>query len=157
VWHYSLALLLGFSLLSPTIASAHKGEKEHLKLSEEEALNFGTVAGSSDGSSTIILSPTGAVTTTGYGFVINDDLKIGKYKVKGPDNATVLITLPNTVTLSNGYSQATLSNFTSSPSGVGTLNDHGKLTIKVGATLTIPVGQAGGEYSGPMTIYVDFQ
>ncbi|PHS78132.1 MAG: hypothetical protein COB59_08715 [Rhodospirillaceae bacterium] len=156
-----LALLVGtgicLGLFSSTMAYAGKTKKPKVKISEKRSLQLGTVAGSSDGPSTIILSPSGAVTTTGYGFVLKDQFKVGKYRVEGPDNANVLITLPNTVTLSSGSSQAILSNFTSSPSGVGTLNNHGKLTIKVGATLSIPTGQTGGEYTGPITIYVDLQ
>jgi len=159
---YGLAVVVSLGLVYlglflPTVAHADKPTTTTVTLSEKHSLEFKTVAGSADGPSTIILSPTGAITTTGYGIVIRDRFDVGKYSVRGPHNATVLITLPNTVTLTNGASQATLSNFTSSPSGVGTLNHRGKLTIKVGATLTIPAGQAGGDYSGPMTIFVDLQ
>lgn len=152
-----VGLSLCFSLFTAPVAQAGKSKPPTLAVSEKRSLDFGTVAGSSDGSSSIVLSPSGAVTTTGYGIVIKDRLQVGKYEVRGPKYAQVLITLPSTVTLSSGSSQATLSNFTSWPSGAGVLNDHGKLTIKVGATLSIPTGQAGGAYTGPMTIYVDFQ
>lgn len=120
-------------------------------------IRFGMVAGSSDGPSTFVLSPTGTLSTTGYGIVMRGNVRAGTYKIVGPANANVLITLPTTVTLSNGTSNAILSNFTSSPSAVGTLNRRGKLTLKVGATLTVPAGQPGGQYTGPVTIFVDLQ
>lgn len=136
--------------------SDHEDEKS-LEIYESQDIEFGTVAGSSDGSGSIILSPTGALNTTGYGVVIAGNARAGKYKVKGPPGATVLITLPTTAQVSNGSASTTLSNFTSSPSAVGTLNSQGKLTILVGATMALPAGQPGGEYSGTFVIFVDLQ
>lgn len=126
-------------------------------VSEFRSIEFGTVAGSADGPSTIVLSPTGALTTTGYGIVIKGTVRAGEYKITGPANASVLITLPTTATLSSPTSSVTLSNFTSSPSGVGTLSSQGKLTISVGATMSLPAGQTGGDYTGTLAIFVNLQ
>jgi len=134
-----------------------KPDDKSLKVYESQGLKFGTVAGSSDGSGSIILSPTGALNTTGFGVVIADNARAGKYKVKGPPGATVLITLPSSVHVSNGTASTTLSNFTSSPSAVGTLNSQGKLTILVGATMALPAGLPGGEYNGTYDIFADLQ
>ena len=159
--HLTAAFIGALAFIVPQSAehafAAKPGAGTTVTVSEFRAIAFGTVAGSVDGPSTIILSPTGGVTTTGYGIAIKGTVRAGEYKVTGPANATVLITLPTTATISNGTSSTTLTNFTSSPSGVGTLDSKGKLTISVGATMNIPAGQAGGDYTGSFPIFVDLQ
>ena len=152
-------LLIGAAVCTPSVTHAAKptGGPTPVAVSEFRTIEFGTVAGSADGPSTFALNTAGALTATGYGIVIKGTARAGEYKITGPDNATVLITLPTTATLSNGTSNATLSNFTSSPSAVGTLDNRGKLTLTVGATLTVPAGQSAGDYTGPITIFVDLQ
>ncbi|MFC1673505.1 DUF4402 domain-containing protein [Pseudomonadota bacterium] len=137
--------------------AAKPGGTTTVTVSEFRTIAFGTVAGSADGPSTVVLSPAGAITTTGYGIAIKGTVRAGEYKIVGPANANVLITLPATATISNGVSNATLSNFTSSPASVGTLSNKGKLTIAVGATLNLPAGQASGDYTGTFPIFVDLQ
>ena len=136
--------------------SDEENEKS-LEVHEAQGIKFGTVAGSSDGSGSVILSPTGALNTTGFGVLIAGNARAGKYKVKGPPGATVLITLPSSAQVSSGSASTTLSSFTSSPSMVGTLNSRGKLTILVGATMALPAGLPGGKYTGTYAIFVDLQ
>lgn len=128
-----------------------------ITVSEFRSIEFGTVAGSSDGPGTAVLSPTGVLTTTGYGIVIKGTTRAGEYKITGPANGTVLITLPTSATLTSGTANATLTNFTSSPSGLGTLNSQGKLSVLVGATLEVPAGMSAGTYDGTFSIFVDLQ
>lgn len=128
-----------------------------ITVAEFRSIEFGVVAGSSDGPGTIVLSPAGALTSTGYGTAISGTVRAGEYKITGPANGAVLITLPASATLSNGVANVTLHSFTSSPSGVGTLDSRGKLTISVGATMALPAGQAAGNYTGTFTIFVDPQ
>ena len=147
----------GVYSLDPAKAARPGSDPATVTVSESRAIQFGTVAGSGDGPSTIVLSPAGTLTTTGYGVVVSGTVRAGEYKIEGPANATVLITFPATATISNGTSTATLQNFTSSPSGTAVLDSRGKLTISVGATLSLPAGQAGGDYTGTYTIFVDLQ
>ena len=83
--------------------------------------------------------------------------RTAKFEVDGPDNKKVIITLPTTVTLSNGTATTVLRNFQSVPSGVVNLGDDGEIYIKVGATMDIPTGLPRGRYRGSFTIYVDLQ
>lgn len=149
-------MALGAALMS-TAAQADRSGDDSLEISERRSIKFGMVAGSSDGPGTAILSPSGALTTTGYAIAISGTVCAGEFEVQGPDNAEVIITLPSSVTISKGSSTVTLSNFTSSPSGTATLNRRGRLTITVGATLSLPANQAAGEYEGTFPIYVDLQ
>lgn len=154
---------LVMGVLATPLAATHTsaGDKhsdpEEIEISESRSIEFGTVAGSADGPGTIVLSPSGALSTTGYGVVIKGHGRAGKYKIEGPSRAYVLITLPSSATLSSGSSHATLNNFTASPSGVARLDKHGRLTVEVGATLNLPAGQLGGEYTGTFPIFVDLQ
>jgi len=158
-WAFAMGVTVCSGALVPCVVHAAKptGGVTPIAVSEFRTIEFGTVAGSSDGPSTFVLSTAGALTGTGYGIVIKGTVRAGEYKITGPANANVLITLPTTATLTNGTSNAMLSNFTSSPATVGTLDSRGKLTLTVGATLTVPAGQSAGEYTGPVTIFVDLQ
>jgi len=138
-------------------AHAAKPVKPLLDVTESQAISFGMTAGSSDGPSTFVLAPNGTLTATGYGIVIKGRVREGEFKVRGTAGASVLITLPTTASLSNGGATVTLSNFTSVPSGVGLLDHKGQLIIKVGATLSLPAGHPGGEYSGTFPVFVDLQ
>lgn len=149
--------------VAPQPVSAKKDDDpgdddERLEVSEKRSMAFGTVTSSADGSGTVVLSPNGGLSTTGYATILKDRSRVGEFKIEGPDRATVIITLPSSVTFSNGTSTTTLTNFTSSPpAGVATLDRRGKLTLMVGATMNIPANQNAGDYTGTFTIYVDQQ
>jgi hypothetical protein len=132
-----------------------EGRKTKLKVREKRKLKFDKTASSIDGPGTITLSPTGSVNATGDVVVMGYRFQTAKFVVTGPKNTNVTITLPTSVTVSNGQTTTTLHNFQSVPSGVANLGNNGKLTIKVGATLNIPAGLNRGRYRGPFRIYVD--
>lgn len=127
-----------------------------VEIDEKRSLRFGVVASSYDGPGTATISPDDAFTTTGYAIPMGGNPRAARYKIEGPKNGTVIITLPTSVTVYSSSGTATLSNFVSSPpAGAVQLNKKGKLTLKVGATLTVPAGQSGGRYRGHFTIYAD--
>lgn len=80
-----------------------------------------------------------------------------QFTVAGTAGATYAITLPanDTVTLSDGSNTMAVNNFTSSPSGTGTLTG-GSQVLRVGATLTAGIAQAPGSYTGSFTVSVQY-
>jgi len=108
-------------------------DKVEIKIEEKHALRFGTVASSYDGTGTATVSPSGTLTTTGYAIELGGNSRAAEYKVKGPKNGAVLITLPTTATVTSRSGSATLTNFVSNPpAGIAQLDHKGKLTVKLG-------------------------
>lgn len=137
-------------------------DKKHrpnkVKITEQKKLRFGSIASSFDGPGTATVTPDGTLSTSGYAIPMGGNPQAGKYKLKGKKNAWVLVTLPTSATLYSNWGTATLTNFVSDPpAGMVQLNNKGNLTLKLGATLTVPPGQPGGRYRGHFTIYADPQ
>jgi len=67
LWFGGLVSGLG---VEPAYAAKPGSTTPTVSISEFRSLEFGTVAGSADGSSTLVMSPAGVLTATGYGVVI---------------------------------------------------------------------------------------
>lgn len=161
---FAMLALVALNLCLPQTAWAGKDKGDddddeiEIELEERRTLRFSTIASSYAGPGAATVSPSGILTTTGYAIYLDGNPRAAEYKIKGPKNGTVLITLPTTVTVSGPSGSAVLTSFVSDPpAGAVQLNSKGKLTLKMGATLNIPTGQAGGEYTGAFTVYVDPQ
>ena len=78
------------------------------------------------------------------------------FEVTGQPGFIYAITLPTTATLSDGSHNMSIAKFISSPAQTGTLNNEGNQTLRVGATLTVPVAEPAGFYinttSVPVTV-----
>jgi hypothetical protein len=107
---------------------------------------------------TIVLEPGGTRTSTG-GATLNSAVPGGpaSFEIIGDTSATYIITLPNSVTLSspNGQSMQ-VDQFTSLPSETGQLDGGGRQTLFVGGTLNVGANQLYGDYSGVMTVIVEY-
>lgn len=125
-------------------------------VSEFRTLEFADVAGSSQGPGTVTITTTGNKSTTGFALNFGGNHRAAQFKVaNGTPNGTVLITLPTSVTMSNG---ASLHSFVSDPpAGIATLDNKGKMIIRVGATMDLPTNPSGGDISASFTIFVDEQ
>jgi hypothetical protein len=114
-------------------------------------MNFGNIiAGSSSG--TVSLDPAGIRSvTTGITLpAAPGTVTAATFQVTGQGNSTYTITLPTSayeITRTSGSGTMEISNFTSSPSGSGTLIS-GTQIISVGATLTVGADQPVGVYTG---------
>lgn len=130
-----------------------------LTLTKMIDMNFGNVAvGTSPG--TVILSPSGTREATGgVTLPVNTgSVAAASFTVTGATNYTFSISLPaSPVTLKSGANSLTVGAFTSSPTPNGTLTG-GTATLNVGATLTVPAGQAAGVYTTetPFTVTVNY-
>lgn len=130
-----------------------------IAVSEFRSLEFADVAVGALGGGTITITTGGGKTVGGTATDMGGNHRAAEFKVTGDANAPIIITLPSSITISNtsGSGSATVSNFTSSPSGATNLDNKGKLTIVVGATLNLPAGANAGNYAGSFTIFVDEQ
>jgi len=76
-------------------------------------------------------------------------------KVTGESDRQITASLAQqSLTLGNGSNVITIDNFTMFYSG-GALGDG--ITVKVGATVTVPADMPSGDYSGTMTMIVAYQ
>lgn len=71
-----------------------------------------------------------------------------QFSIIGYASTTFAITLPASVTISNGTSQMTVNNFISDLGATATLNAYGEATLNIGATLNVNPGQEPGLYQG---------
>lgn len=136
-------------------AKPGSGEPPPVAVSQFRTLEFGSASATTSGTGTVTISAAGAKSTTGFAIDMGGAHRAAEFKVTGPENQAVTITLPTSVQISDGSSTVTLHSFTSTPSGTATLSNRGKLTIFVGATADIGVGQSDNAYTGSFTIFVD--
>ena len=128
-------------------------------------MNFGKVAVSASLGGTVLLAPADGSRTPSGGVTLpvaagTSDVTPAIFTVSGEGAYTYSITLPNTaLTITETTSPATMTvdNFTSSPSGTGTLAS-GTQTLRVGATLNVAAGQAAGLYTSttPFSVTVNY-
>ena len=121
-------------------------------------MNFGNVAVIGT-AGTVVLTPAGSRSATG-GVTLPataGTVAAAAFNVTGIGSYTYAITLPTTaltLTRNSGTETMDVNNFTSSPSGTGTLSS-GAQTITVGATLNVAGSQVAGTYvSAPSTFTV---
>jgi hypothetical protein len=123
-------------------------------------MNFGNVAVQSSTAGTVVLAPAGTRTATG-GVTLPTTagtVTAASFTVNGTAGYTYTITLPSTATtITSGANTMTVTNFTSSPSGTGTLTG-GSQVLNVGATLNVSAGQPAGEYvsATPFDVTVNY-
>lgn len=118
-------------------------------------LNFGNIASSAAiGSVTIAPAGTrssiGGVTPSAIG-----DYSKAAFSATGENYATYAITLPESVSLSDGTHTMLVNAFISTPAN-GTFNASGTQTIEVGATLNVGATQASGTYNGTYNVTIAY-
>ncbi|MFN2378829.1 MAG: DUF4402 domain-containing protein [Bacteroidales bacterium] len=120
-----------------------------ISLAHAADMYFGNVA--VDGTAgTVILAPDGTRTPVG-GVTLpatTGTVTAASFTVGGTNSYTYVITLPGSITISDGATATmTVDNFTSDPSGTGTLSGTGTQILNVGATLNVDGNQTPGNYT----------
>ena len=118
-------------------------------------LNFGSFAVSASTAGTVIVDAADGRTFGGAGGASAVSTATGfvsaSFDLSGVATATFSITLPTApVTVTHTTVPAntmSVSAFVSNPATTGVLDASGLRTVKVGATLTVPAGQAAGTYT----------
>jgi len=123
-------------------------------------MSFGNVAVSTL-AGTVVMTPAGARSVTGGCTLpaVTGSPAAAVFNVTGAANYTYAITLPaGATTITSGTDNMTVDNWTSTPSGAGTLSAGGAQTLTVGATLNVAGSQPAGTYvSGtPFTVTVNY-
>ncbi len=123
-----------------------------ISISKINDMNFGEIAVISSASGTVIIDPSGSISSGGSGGVTliltTGSVSSASFNVTGAAGYTYNITLPTgSIPVSSGSNTMDLSSFTCSVSPLGLLSTGGTQLLTVGATLNVPAGQAVGTYS----------
>ena len=168
-WFFSLATMS--AVLAPGLANAAQATGSAQALVIEpgsvvplNALRFGQfMQPAAAGTLTIDINST--VTATG-GVAGNQNIiqvgtgrGPGTFLLGGTPNRQTDITLPASITITNGAATMTVNTLTTNTPGTGKLklDATGSAVLIVGATLNVAANQAVGPYSGTYTITVVFQ
>ncbi len=118
-----------------------------------QTLEFGSMTVGASGG-TVTIDPGSSRSSVGADLhLFGTGYRAATFNVSGSANNTYDITLPGTVTITNGSTGSmTVDNWTSTPSGTGTLDGTGNQTVQVGATLNVGANQEVGTYSGTFTV-----
>lgn len=122
-----------------------------------QALSFGRFV--ANGGGTVSVTPASGWTRTGGVILVPSGAgAAAHFQVSGAASQAYTITLPsdNQVVLSNGSNTMAVNNFSSSPSGSGTLSPSGQQQLRVGAELTVSGSQAPGTYTGSFPVTVNY-
>lgn len=120
-------------------------------------MRFGEVS-ASNMPGTIVLEPGGA-RTSNQGATLNSAVPGGpaSFEVIGDPSSTFIITLPVSVTLTSASGEnMEVDRFTSLPAATGQLDAGGRQTLFVGGTLNVNANQLYGNYSGVMSVTVEY-
>jgi len=115
-------------------------------------MNFGALsAGPTAG--TVIITATGLRSSTGgVGLNSGSFSSPATLLLVGIPNASFAISLPSSITISDGSNTMMVDNFVSVPSGTGQLDASGNQTLTIGGTLNVFANQPIGNYQGIMTV-----
>ncbi|HEV7572869.1 MAG TPA: DUF4402 domain-containing protein [Thermoanaerobaculia bacterium] len=117
-------------------------------------LNFGTIISGSTG--TVTVSPAGVETAIGATVLNpNPNVSAAQFNVTGEPSTVYTITLPGTITITNGAQTMSVGGFQSTPAS-GVLSAGGSQALQVGATLNVGTNQAVGSYSGTFSVTVNY-
>lgn len=119
-----------------------------VSVAKTEDMEFGTIIITGNGGS-IILTPAGTYSAHGAKIPVSKgNVTAACLSVTGQPGTTYAITLPPSCKLTNEDNEIiTVGPFRSSPNSTGILNAEGKQMLRIGATLNLNAGQAGGVYT----------
>ncbi len=126
-----------------------------LQVASVTDLYFGTIAPSLTAADTVIVSAAGAKTCGAELTCLTEDHTAAQFDVTGEADITYTITLPTSISLSNGAGGSmTVDSFTGSKAS-GTLV-AGADSFTVGGSLGVAANQATGSYTGTFTVAVEY-
>jgi hypothetical protein len=141
-------------------ASASANVIAPISMTKTVDLNFGNIAVSVSAGGTVVLVPAGTRSAGGAGGVTlpvtSGTVAPATFTISGNASYTYAITLPSSVTITNGSQSMTVNGFSSTPSSTGTIGTGGTQNLTVGATLNVSAAQNPGTYTNatgvPVTV-----
>lgn len=129
-----------------------------LTIQKLQDLDFGTVAVTAAG--TAVIDPVAnSISTTGGLFAAGGTPHAALFRGAASQNSVVNIKLPKqpiTLTRVGGTQTVTVSNFTMDGPSKRQMAQAATFDIRVGATLTVPAGQAAGQYIGTFDVTAQY-
>ncbi|MEM1086935.1 MAG: DUF4402 domain-containing protein [Pseudomonadota bacterium] len=122
---------------------------------EWSSLYFGSIVPPETGSARITLSPEGARQCPVNVSCITDDHHAARFGVTGEENRFVVISIPNSMTVSSGTDTMTIENIVSSVP-IAFLSD-GYDEFCIGGELIVNANQSTGDYAGTYNVMVEYQ
>lgn len=127
-----------------------------ITISQTTALAYGNLAPTGT-AGTAIIDTADSLSSSNVDTLSGITPASGAFSVTGSGTSNYTVTLPTTVTLSDGGSNSmTLSSFNHNAGATPSLSG-GTGTFKVGATLGVGASQVAGAYSGSYTVTVNYQ
>lgn len=115
-------------------------------------------------SGTIVVSPSGTISTTGSMTTATAIAQVGLtrgaglFLLAGDAQRAFSVSLPSSAQIASGTNQMTINNFSSNwVSGASNLGVIGLFLLNVGGTLNVAPNQAGGVYTGSYNVTVAYQ
>ena len=128
-----------------------------IALSTRNGLMFGEISSGSTAGTVTITSGNARASTGGASINSSVAGSPATFDVQGVASASYTISLPASVVLADASSHTlVVDNFTSTPTPAGVLDSSGQQSLFVGATLNVGSNQAFGEYTGQMSVTVDY-
>jgi len=132
-----------------------------LNVERVEELAFGRIVGDERLPGQVVIDAvTGQKTVQGAAVDLGGEHRRAEYLVLGAPGHSFVITLPDEHSIEGkgkgGKDTALVKDFTSHPADVGRLGPDGRTTVYVGATFHLKPGQKGGDYQGPLDIFVSY-
>ncbi len=127
-----------------------------LTLTANSSLNFGQIAANTGGSVTVNADSTASSSGT---LISTGTRAPAGFTVTGTPNASVVLTLPTSATLtrSGGTDTMSISGLNAHPAGAFQLGSTGSSNFSIGGTLTVASGQVAGVYNGTFSVSVEYQ
>lgn len=157
-----LSLLLPLFLLLPLPAVAAGGAaaaaariEGQVALAKTADLYFANIAPGRAASYVVV--HTNGNRSCGPGLACSGVVAPAAFSVSAAPNMSYAISLPATVTLSNGTGSMTASDFRASrPVNTARTDRYGQDSFRVGARLSVGIGQPGGTYVGSFDVSIDY-
>jgi hypothetical protein len=118
-------------------------------------LEFADVIPDAVSAETVVIDTAGGRTCSGA-LLCSGTAGAASFDVTGAANATYAITLPGASNIMSGGDSMTVSGFTDSAGGVGTLSAVGTDSFTVGGTLSVGAAQPVGTYTGNFIMTVNY-
>lgn len=117
------------------------------------ALEFGSIGIAAN---TVTVSTAGARTATDASQLAGGTPAAANFNVTGTASTNYTVSLPASITITNGTDNLTVDSFTHDAGATPALDGTGADTFNVGADLTIAGTESAGAYTGTFTVTVNY-